>query len=723
MTTYGLFVGIDNYPPESGFPLLQYAGSDAAKIRLAMIETPTGLDSNTAILLNSETSPSPILKNTVISSLLRLASLAALNDILVFYFAGHGFYSELSEGQGSYLAPADVTPHPQGGHPLPEMGVSVGYIRRKLMESNAQHVLIILDACREDTTRVRAAHERVASGFGGELRAHPRGADTEAGRTSVVISACTPDSAAIEDDSIRAGVWTHCFCTAVRRHADGLGVAENQQSISSKTVFETANALLSDLKGAAQEACRYPSPQGAAIPLLHRAQVEPPAVYPVIDSPWLSLRKEIDDAQKRIRQRIDSFEHPTQTPLLRSRRLEKLFECKRLYFKLESMQNTGSFKYRGATNAIERLYAAAAATKRVVVTSSAGNHGLGLAVASEHRGYECHVFMPEHTPLTKSAAVRRYTSNVELVGVDYDACQAYAMDFAEKRGAVFVHPFDDPYVVAGQGTIGLELIDDWSEITGEYKDLGEPHYLIIPCGGGGLIAGVGTVITERWKNTQIVAVEPDTLPSLSEALEHGSPVRVPSHPTIADGIAVRAIGRHTLDCIKNFKKVEEGQNWPSGFEVWRVGENNIAVAMLSLMEDARILAEGAGAAPLAGMIEKNVEEKGFFKDKVVICVISGGNVDISSLSAVVSRGLILQNRQAAFRFTVVDRPGALLDITKALADADANILDINHTRYRHDIGLNCAEVDVVVETQHAEDAARIFDELSKNRRFEVRKLR
>ena len=707
MATYGLFVGIDNYPAESGFTELRYASSDAAAIRSVMINTPTGLNPATAILLNSETAKSPILRKTIVDHILDLATLAAQDDTLVFYFAGHGFFSEFSEGRGSYLAPVDVTPHPRDGRPHTAMALSVGYIRQELMESSAQNILIILDACREDSTRMRDSHARVSSGFSSELSTHTRGQKTEAGRTSVIISACTPDSVSIEDDKIKAGVWTHCFCTALDRHAD----QKNREQISSKTVFDTANALLTDFKGPAQEACRYPSPLDAKIELLHPIQVKATAAPPVADSPWTNLRKEIDHARKRIGIRIGSFEPPTKTPLLRSRRLENLFGCKRLYFKLESIQNTGSFKYRGATNAIEKLHEEG--KEPVIVTSSAGNHGLGLAVASEHRGYECHVFMPENTPQTKITAIRKYTKHTDLVGADYDACQAHAMEYAEKRRAFFVHPFDDPYVVAGQGTIGLDLIDDWNAVIGDDEGLVEPNYLIIPCGGGGLLAGIGTVITNCWQNTHIIAVEPDAVPSLHTAIEQRTPVRVPKQPTIADGIAVRCVGKNTLDCILNF---------PSVVDVWRVGENNIAVAMLNLMEDARILAEGAGAVPLAGMIEKAVERKSFFQNQVVICVISGGNVDISSLSAVVSSGLILQNRRATFRFTVMDRPGSLLDITKALAEAKANIEDLSHARYRHDIGLNAAEVDVRIETNDAEDAARIFGELSVNRKFKVRRL-
>ena len=375
---------------------------------------------------------------------------------------------------------------------------------------------------------------------------------------------------------------------------------------------------------------------------------------------------------------------------------------------LENLQNTGSFKYRGATNAIERLHEDG--RQPVIVAASAGNHALGVAVASKHRGFEYHIFMPESTPLTKTAAVRRYTGDVVLAGIDFDDCERQSREYAEKRDAVFVHPFDDPDVVAGQGTIGVELVNDWKEIADENRNLDSPDYLIIPCGGGGLLAGIGTVIAKEWPKTTIIAVEPERVPSLSAAFEQGSPSRVSGDSTIAEGAAVRLIGKNTLACVQKFLHPDH---------IWAVTENNIAVAILSLMEDARVLAEGAAAIPLAAMIQKESEARGFFRAKTVICLVSGGNFDISSLSAVVSRGLVLQSRRTKFRFRVRDRPGALADITKALSEAGVNIVELDHTRYSDDIDLDEAEVIAVVETQDARHADEVFQSLSTDSRFKV----
>lgn len=707
MSVHGLFVGIDKYPTDSGFSTLRFACSDASKMQSAMIRTPTGMDSGNAALLTDGTLDGPVKRNDIITALDEFASSPGPDDTLLFYFAGHGFHVALGGGKGWYLAPADVR-RSRKNDPTPETAISLEYVRSTMMESAARYVLLIIDACRTDSTSTpRGTPTPEWLEFGTNPLEKPRGTEQHDKRVCVLLSACRPETPAGESERIKAGLWTHSFCTALDQHAEELEHSSIHRSVSSRIVYDTACSHLSQSTGKdGQTPRRYALPCNAEIPLLHK-RLSPPSA---LELPWQNLRAEIDAAQSRISTPIGEFETPGRTLLKRSRRLEDRFGCRRLYFKLENVQNTGSFKYRGATNAIERLHKLG--LDPVIVAASAGNHGLGVAVAAKHRNFECHIFIPEYTPLTKSAAIRNYTPNVIPAGEDYDNCQRIAMQFAETRkGAVFVHPFNDPYVVAGQGTIGLELLDDWAEVTKKYEKLPEPDFLIVPCGGGGLLTGVGTIISERWKKTKIVAVEPEGVPSLRRAMEEGSPILVPSNSSIADGIAVRCIGSNTLPCIQKFLKPED---------IWGVSEKHLAVAILSLMEDARVLAEGAGAAGLAGMIKMSKLKRGYFKDKVVICLISGGNVDISSLSAIVSRGLIEQDRRAWFEFDVPDRPGALADITRALADARANIVGLVHHRHTREIGLNDARVDVEIETHDAADADRILRELDGDDRFKVR---
>lgn len=706
MKIYGLFIGIDRYSPGCGFPELTYAASDANKIQSSLLRASPALSADDAIVLTDSSPEIRVTRNVMEAKLDEICDGPSEQDLLMFYFAGHGFDKNI-DGEGSYLAPSDVQQNKSGKF-LPRTAFSVNEILDRLRESAAKQILIILDACRRDMDRVRRGPlDRLSLDFGSDVRSRSDLRMKSDGRVWQVMFSCLPEASAIENSKLEGGAWTYCLCEAITHHSKQLQSSSPKQTASAKAVFETAKSKLIDLMGSDEQVPRlYSEPEEGQITLI----TKPPTEY--AENPWKNLRKEIHRANKRVRKRIGNFETVTNTPLKRSRRLEDRFGCSRLYFKLECLQNTGSFKFRGASNAIEKLYEHG--EHPVIVTASAGNHGLGLAVAAVHRGLQCHVFMPEHTPLTKSAAVRLYTNNVHLVGQDFDECEERARAYSEKlEDAVFIHPFEHPAVVAGQGTIGLELLDDWDKLRKENAELGNPDYVIIPCGGGGLLAGIGTILHEEWRKTQIIAVEPAEIPSLYKAMTASTQIPRVNGDTIADGIAVGLVGRNTLACIKNFLTADD---------VWRVQEEAISVAMLNLMEDARVTAEGAGATSLAGMIQKDLETKLFFQDKTVICIVSGGNLDIASLSSIVSRGLVAMRRRARYGFIVPDRPGELAALTGVLADLDINILDLQHARYSDQIEMNCAQVNITVETQGAEHENEIFEKLRYQGRVKVFRL-
>lgn len=705
MAVYGLFVGLNDYPESSGFNKLKFAESDAEAVYAAMLRSPTGLIRENATILTKHHTGENLTRNCILSHLDDLKNQAKSKDTIMFYFAGHGFFSEFGNGKnGSYLALKDVRKNARN-RPNPDTALEVDLIRRILWESAASNIILMIDACRADVGRSR--------GEAPTIKLPTQDIDVTSERGSIIMLACSPGHYAQELDSIKGGKWTHFFCKSIDYYTQE-ELKQTDEPIPILKVFELAENFLGNHEKKhmlpMQKPAYYAVPDNFSMPLLFP---EIQGIPSSKDSPWSNLAQEIEVAAERQKITIESFEPPKPTPLKRSRRLELKYGCKRLYFKLEALQNTGSFKYRGATNAIERLYNTEGVTP-VVVAASAGNHALGLAVAAFHRKMECHIFMPENTPLTKSSAVRQYTEHVFLAGIDYDDCQRRALEYCEKHDALFIHPFDDPYVVAGQGTIGLELLEDWKQITNYEEISGEPDYVIIPCGGGGLLAGVGTILNEHWPNSTIIAAEPAHVASLHTALENEQPTVASSEPTIADGVSVKKVGRHTLSVIRNFVDLDN---------VWKIKEDNISVAMLSLLEDARVLSEGAGAVPLAAVINREADAPGFFKNKTVVCIISGGNLDISNLSGIVNQGLNLNNRRAKFQMMLPDRSGALNDLTQVLADNSVSIIDIKHSRFDRSTALSKAKVVVEIETENAEHASEIEDVLRRNSQFQdVRRI-
>ncbi|WP_255169030.1 threonine ammonia-lyase [Natrononativus amylolyticus] len=344
-----------------------------------------------------------------------------------------------------------------------------------------------------------------------------------------------------------------------------------------------------------------------------------------------------------------------------------------VHLKLENFQRTGSFKVRGATNRIATL--SAAEKEAGVVTASAGNHAQGVALAATRIGVDSTIVMPENAPISKVKATRSYGAEVVLSGVDYSeaAERAHEIERAEKR--TYVHAFDDEYVIAGQGTIGLEILDDLPEV----------DTVVVPIGGGGLIGGVATAIKESRPETRVIGVEAEGASSVATSLEKGEVVPIEAVDTMADGIATRSVGE------RNFALIEEYVD-----EVVTVPDPEIAMAVVYLLERSKTLVEGAGAVPLAALL---FERFAFEEGERIVPILSGGNIDLNMLTTVIMRGLVETGRYLKVRTVLKDRPGALEDLLGIISSHRANIYAIQHDRTSRDIGMSDTEVELDLETR------------------------
>jgi threonine dehydratase len=392
---------------------------------------------------------------------------------------------------------------------------------------------------------------------------------------------------------------------------------------------------------------------------------------------------DVERAQGRIAGRV------RRTPLSESAALSRLTGCQ-VQLKLENLQFTGSFKERGAASRLLTLNPAEQA--RGVITASAGNHAQALALHASRLGVAATVVMPEGTPLVKVQATEGFGARVVLHGSGYDAAADRAAELAAESGAVYVHPFDDLEVMAGQGTIGLELLEQLPEFDA----------VIVPVGGGGLIAGIATVLREKKPDVRIIGVESRTFPGMRRALESELPTSVapplPGGKTIADGIAVRRVGQLTRQVVKRLVD-----------EIELVDEEEIAEAILLLLERERTLSEGAGAVGLAALLHRDL---GLAGQKVVV-LISGGNIDVNLLSRVIQRGLVKSGRLCRLWVTALDVAGTLHQITGAVARARANIVSIEHVRDFSGVELRHTRVELVIETNDPSHIALVEHELSR----------
>lgn len=371
------------------------------------------------------------------------------------------------------------------------------------------------------------------------------------------------------------------------------------------------------------------------------------------------------------------------TPLLPSDRLSDRLGCEVL-LKCENLQVTGAFKIRGASNCILQLSEDERA--HGVITASAGNHAQGVAVASAAAGAPATIVMPEITPVAKVQRTQDLGAHVILHGESFDQAEREAYRLAEESGAYFVHPFDDPRVIAGQGTIGLEIAQDC-----------EPDCVIVPIGGGGLISGLATAVKSLRPEVAVIGVQAENAPSMYTSCRVGELTAAPVTGTLAEGIAVGEACSLTFEIIRALVD-----------DIVTVTERDIARAMLELIEHHKLVAEGAGATPIPALEQCREDLRG----KTVVLVISGGNADVTTLAAIIDRGLVEAGRAVRMQVTLTDRPGALARLAAEIAEAGANIVEIYHDRLSVDLELGQAEVEIVLGTRGHDHVREVLSRLT-----------
>jgi threonine dehydratase len=364
-----------------------------------------------------------------------------------------------------------------------------------------------------------------------------------------------------------------------------------------------------------------------------------------------------------------------------------------IYLKLENRQRTGAYKERGALNKLLSL--TAEERSQGVIAASAGNHAQAVAYHASKLGIRARIVMPLATPLIKVSATRGYGGEVVLYGANYDEAYEEAMRLSAQDHLTFVHAFNDDAVIAGQGTLGLELLE-------QHPDL---EVVVVPIGGGGLIGGIGCALKETNSRIQVIGVQPARLPSVKVALAEGKPVTLPSAVTIADGIAVRRAGDRTLPLIQKYVD-----------DIITVEEEEIANAVLLLLEREKILAEGAGAAALAALVNRRIPMlcDSVIRNKKVIAVVSGGNIDVTLLARIIERGLVKDGRLVRLRVHLPDYPGALHRLTGILAEHRANIVETSYDRAYHNVNLGDTAIDITMETRGPDHIAELISALGAN---------
>ena len=382
-----------------------------------------------------------------------------------------------------------------------------------------------------------------------------------------------------------------------------------------------------------------------------------------------------------------------ETPVLESKTLSEMTGAN-VFYKCENLQKTGSFKVRGAVNTIANLTDEEKANG--VIASSAGNHAQGVALGAQMTGIKATIVMPATAPLAKVSATRGYGAEVVLNGEVYDDAYAKAVEIQKETGATFIHPFNNEHVMAGQGTISLEIFEQLNE---------NVDTIVCPIGGGGIIAGVATAAKALNPSVKIVGVQTSNIPSMKESVKNGKVTTAFNANTVADGIAVKTPGNLTFDIIKDLVD-----------EVITVEEDEIYQAMLFLLEYQKVAAEGAGAVSTAAIWSGKYQPK---KDENVVCIISGGNVDTNTLYRVIDKGLVKCGRRFSFRTHIENKTGGLSQVTAILNELDANILDANMSKDKSSQGINKLAVEITIETFDHEHIAKIVEALT-NAGFEIK---
>jgi threonine dehydratase len=373
-----------------------------------------------------------------------------------------------------------------------------------------------------------------------------------------------------------------------------------------------------------------------------------------------------------------------QTPCALSRTLSELTGT-RCWLKLENLQMTGSFKERGAANLLLQL--GPEERLRGVIAASAGNHGLAVAHHAAKLGIPAVIVMPEWAPLVKVTSARRDGAEVILYGGNFDEAYDHAREIGAARNLLFVHPFDDARIIAGQGTIGLEVLAQRPDVDA----------IVVAVGGGGLAGGVGLAVKAQRPEVRVIGVQTDALPSMRRALKEGHPVRIDPASTIADGIAVREVRERTLALAKAYVD-----------DLVTVSEEELARAVLLLVEIEKTVVEGAGAAPLAALLNRELGLEG----RSVVLVLSGGNIDVTMLARIIERGLAKDGRLVRLVVLLRDRPGALARLTAVVAEERANVVHIEHDRaFARWSAIGETEVVVTLETSGRDHVERLLTRL------------
>ena len=394
-------------------------------------------------------------------------------------------------------------------------------------------------------------------------------------------------------------------------------------------------------------------------------------------APSLSLA-DIQAAQARIKKSLYL------SPCTKSETFSKLTNNS-VYLKLDNLQRTGAFKERGALNKL--LTMSQEERARGVIAASAGNHAQGVAYHAGLHGIKAQILMPLTTPLTKVSATKGYGADVVLHGANYDEACVEAIRRGQSEHLTFIHPFDDEAVIAGQGTLGLEMLQQCPDV----------EAIVIPIGGGGLISGIACAVKETNPKVKVYGVQPARLPSMEVALAAGKPVVLSPAATIADGIAVLRTGDNTLQLVKKYVD-----------QVVTVSEEEIANAILLLLEREKTLAEGAGAAAIAAVLNYKLPLAG----KKVVVLVSGGNIDVTLLSRIIERGLVKDGRLVRLRVHLPDYPGALNKLTGILAQHRANIVETAYDRAYYGVNLGDTAIDITMETRGPDHIAELLSALA-----------
>lgn len=372
------------------------------------------------------------------------------------------------------------------------------------------------------------------------------------------------------------------------------------------------------------------------------------------------------------------------TPILSDEKLSNEIGAQ-AFLKAECLQRSGSFKVRGAYNKISRL--SDAEKKRGVIAASAGNHAQGVALAARLHNIKATIVLPESAPLTKIMATKAQGAEVIMKGASFDEAVAYSRELEVERGLTYVHPFDDELVIAGQGTIGLEIAADLPLAT----------VVVVPIGGGGIISGIAIAVKNILPEVRVVGVQASNLAAVNPSLDAGMPVEVPFTPTIADGIAVKRPGEVTLPLIKEFVE-----------EVVEVSEEEIARGIFHCVQNNHLVVEGAGAAGVAALLAKKIDLN---SDDTVCAVLAGGNIDANLLALVLQQVLVRQGRYIILKLLVLDRPGALAELLNHTAKTGANVIEVFHRRAMWLAPLGRVGIEMLLEVRDETHGQEVLKEL------------